>query len=227
MRSLSTSTKIYFGLILVLLLMRVILAFLPLDFIVPSQEVLFTWPAITMVTLSGLVGLKLAQRTGFPEIWDSRISNKQRLLIPSLLGLGAGIVLVLIERVQPLGEVNVPFPVSIPFYVSGSIVSEILLRLFLIPLPIWLISSVLLKGRWQEPAFWGVATLLSLLEPLGQVGALLQIGTLNGKMQALIGLIVVVVYGTNLISAYLFRKSGFAAPLIARLSLYLVWHTIV
>ena len=226
MKCLSMSTKIYVGLIAALVVIRVVLSFFPMDYIVSSQAAMSTWQALIIVAVLGFVGLRLSRRTGFPEIFDAAVSNRQRFLTPVLLGLASGILLLLLDLIQPIEESHVPFPVSVAFYAYGGIVSEILLRLFLIPLFLWLISFVLLRNRWQEQVFWGIAIVLSLLEPLGQIGAALQIGTLGETVGLTIVLSFAVAYGVNLLSAYIFRISGFLAPLIMRLSLYAVWHVI-
>ena len=228
-KNLSTSIKVYLGLVVALLAMHVTLTVLPVAYAVQSQAALASWPAVIGFVLVGLAGVWLAHRTGFPEMWDSQIPARQRLLPSALLGAISGIVLaVLINLVIRLpGQIHVPFPTSILFYTYGAIQSEILFRLFLIPLILWLISSVVLRGRWQEQVFWGVAIVLSLLEPLTQVGGALQMGMLANTPPALIGLMFATIYGVNLASAYLFKKSGFLAPLTVRLSLYLVWHVIV
>src|SRR5512138_3222749 len=36
----------------------------------------------------GLIGLLLARKIGLPEIWDPRVTNQQRFLLPALLGIG-------------------------------------------------------------------------------------------------------------------------------------------
>jgi hypothetical protein len=228
-KNLSTSIKVYFGLVVALLAMHVTLTMLPVAYAVQSQAALASWPAVIGFVLVGFAGVWLSQKTGFPEMWGGQIPAGQRLVRSALLGAISGIVLaVLVNLVIKLpGQIHVPFPTSILYYAYGAIQTEILFHLFLIPLFLWLISSVLLKGRWQEQIFWGVAIVLSLLEPLTQVGGALQMGMLANTPATLIGLMFATIYGVNLASAYLFRKSGFLAPLAVRLSLYLVWHVIV
>lgn len=212
MKNLSLSTKIYIGLIAALAVIRVVLSFFPMDYIVSSQAAMSTWQVLVIVAVLGLVGLWLSRKTGFPEIFDAEVSNRQRFLTPVLLGLASGVLLLLLDLIQPIEEIHVLFPVSVAFYAYGGIVSEILLRLFLIPLFLWLISFVLLRNRWQEQVFWSTAIVLSLLEPLGQVGAALQAGVLGETVGLTIALSFAVAYGVNLLSAYIYRKSGFLDP---------------
>jgi hypothetical protein len=223
-RRLSTSNMTYLGLVAVLVIVCAMAVFVPTGYIPSVQAAMFTWPVVIILAVLGFIGLWLTRRTGFPDLWDAYISNKQRLLIPTLLGLGTGAILVLLDLIQPVGEIHIPFPFSIPYYAYAAIASEILFRLFPIPLFVWLFSSLLLKHRWQEQIFWGVAIVLSLPEPLAQIGVTYQMGMLDQPILTL--LLATVIFGANLISAYLFRKSGFLAPLAMRLSIYLVWHVI-
>jgi hypothetical protein len=219
-----TSIKIYLALVVILIILRVVLIFLPADYIVPAQAGALNWQALIITVGLGFVGVWLSTKTGFPEIWDTNFSTRQKLLVPALIGLGSGLLFRVIEQFQPLGNINIPFPASIPFYLYGGIISEILFRLFIIPLPLWLISSLLLRRRGQEGVFWGVAIITSFLEPLSQVGALYQLGLLNNGISPYIALLILLTYAVNLIAAYLFRKSGFVAPVVMRLAFYLIWH---
>jgi hypothetical protein len=225
----SASDKTYLGLAALLITIHVILTVLPVDFAVQSQAALASWPIVIVFLFLGFAGVWLSRKAGFPGMWNEQVSNLQRFLLPALFGVVSGIVLsVLVNLVIQLpGQIHIPFPTSVLYYTYGAIQTEILFHLFLIPLFLWLISVVLLRGRWQEQALWGVAVVLSLLEPVAQVGGALQMGMLNGTLPVMIVLMFAVIYAVNLISAYFFRKSGFLAPLTVRLSLYLVWHIIV
>jgi len=221
---LSASTGIYLGLIATAVIIKAILASTSVKAMLPAQAASQNWKFFVPVAILGLVGVWLSQKTGFPAMWDARISSGQRFLIPALLGLAGASILVLLNLAQPLGQINVPFPASILFYVYGGIESEIVSHLIPIPFFLWLISSLILRNRWQAQVFWGVAIVLSLVEPLGMISVLSQMGLLA---QSIIPLFMVMVtYGINLIGAYLFRKSGFLAPLTMRLSLYLIWHVV-
>jgi hypothetical protein len=221
-KSLSASIKIYLSLVVMLVMIKMILALTPVRVIVPAQAVGSSWQFLTPLTILGLVGVWLSQKTGFPEMGD--VSAKQWFPISALLGLGAAGILILLNLIQPLGAINVPFPISILLYAQGGIETEIVLHLIPIPLLLWLISSLILRNRWQEQVFWGVAIVLSLSEPLGMISVISQKGLLE---QSIIPVFMILVsYSMNLIGAYLFRKFGFLAPLTMRLSLYLGWHVV-
>ena len=222
----SRSFQIYLGLVAFSAALLLLFVFVPVAAITPAQAGTFTWPVLILAFLIGLAGLWAAQKMQFPEFWDAKITNRQRLLIPAGLGLVAGLVFLALGRLQPLGEINVPFPLSIPYYLYGGIVSEILYRLFLISILTWFISGVLLKYRGQQLTFWIVAIITSLLEPLGQLGTLYQLGLLRNGFSPVLGVMLALAFAVNLLAAYLFRKFGFVAPLILRIAFYIVWHMV-
>lgn len=225
MKELSTSIKIYLGLISILAILRVILLFLPVYSVAPGQEAMFAWPVIILVAVLGFIGLRLSPRTGFPEIWDPKIPNRQRMLIPALVGLGFGVASVLLDLIQPLGkQIHIEFPTSLVVYPFGGISEEIIWRLFLIPFLIWLISDVFLKGQWQEQIFWVVASLVALLYTLMQIGGYWTIA--NEISLIVVAGFTLFVGSPFLVAAYLFRRSGFLSSVVMRLSHYLLWHII-
>jgi hypothetical protein len=229
MKNQSTSTKIYFGLVLFLIAVKLFFLLAPVKFPLSDQAGAFSWLTIFAIAALGFIGLVLSKRTGFPDIWDTNISNWQRFLVPAITGLVYGAITVLVEfmgaRRHPLqlsSDFNVKFPLSIPFYAYGAVFLEILLRLFALPFLIWLISNLVLRHRWQTQVFWLVAILVALYEPLPYMtDALHQTGVLSA-LRILVGPLFV----ANLVAAYIFRKYGFLAPLVMRLSFYLIWHII-
>ena len=98
MKQISLSIKIYIGLIITLAILAAINVFLPQGSFLPilpaqglpaSKPVLAFVNAIIMLILYGglgFIGLKLSQKLGFADTWDSRVTNKQRFLIPILAG---------------------------------------------------------------------------------------------------------------------------------------------
>ena len=53
---------------------------------------------------------------------------------------------------------NIDFPGSLLAYSAGGILVDVEYRLFTVPFSLWLISSVLLRGRGQVRTFWVLAT---------------------------------------------------------------------
>lgn len=233
--NLSTSTRIYFGLIAFLVLVKILFLIFPVTLPVAGNEVAFAPLTILILAAMGFVGLLLARRTGFADIWDERVSNRQRFLIPCVVGLIYGVVTIapLIigssSRVHPLAtgsDVHVKFPFSIPYYAYGAVFLEIFLRLFCIPFLVWLISNVILRGRWQTPVFWFAAFLVALYEPMPYMMEDFAGKTPLGSIYVVFTTLIGPLFISNVVAAYLFRKYGILASIVMRLSHYLIWHII-
>jgi hypothetical protein len=185
-----------------------------------------SWLFVIVVVLLGWIGVILSPKAGFPGMWESQVSNKQRFWIPILMGLGLGLVMFLFDLVHPLGrEAQTKFPDSLIVFSLAGIIEEIIIHLFLTTLLIWLISGLLLKGRYQEPIFWLVAVGGAMVYWLAQVNAIMtyfpEQFSITVAVQIFLVIIVTITGG-----AYFFRKSGFLAALSLRYGFYLVWHII-
>jgi hypothetical protein len=225
MKNLSTSTRIYIGLVAFLVAVKIIFLLFPATFPRADQEDAFSWMIIAVIALMGFIGLILSRRTGFPDIWDARISNRQRFLIPILIGLAYGVITVIKDLPGP-SPVHLKLPLSIPFYAYGAVFLEIMLRLFAIPVLVWLISNVILRGRWQTKVFWFAVIVAALYEPLPHIKEQLSNAPAIAVPSIIVEWATETLFLANVVSGWLFRKYGFLAPLTMRLSFYLVWHII-
>jgi len=224
MKKISTSDKTFFGLVLVMIVAKVIWTSFKLNHPIVQQST-SSWVAVILAAILGFAALKLAQQTGFPDIWDKRISNRQRFVIPVLFGLGFVVIqIILVTLVLQLNIPMVKFPLSIPVYLFGGIILEIFYRLILMVFLVWLIFNLILRKRWQEQVFWVVAILLCLLEPVMQTAGMYQMGIITNIL--LTAILFIFVFAGNLIPTYFFRKYGFLAAIVWRLTDYLIWHII-
>jgi hypothetical protein len=186
------------------------------------RSALFGWPAIAIVGAAGLIGIWLSHRTGFPAP-----TTVGRWAIP--MGVGIGLTMAAGDVVfgwtryfaaqHTLETFNVPFPGSVLFYTGGAIISEVWFRLLPIPLLLWLVSQLVLRGRAETQVFWILAVLTSFIEPVLQ--DLLQV-----RPETLVLALTQFIpdYGLNFGQAVLFRRYGFPAAIVMRVALYLVWH---
>ena len=110
-------------------------------------------------------------------------------------------------------------PGSLLFYLGGAIIVEVFYRLIPIPLVMFLVSNLLLRGRWQQQVFWVMAALTSLIEPASQDLPDLRTGT-----EVAVGLNFIADYAMNFSQAIFSRRYGFLASIIPRVAMYLVWH---
>lgn len=223
MHVITKSEKTFLVLVLLMFIGKAVWTYMGVDHPI-VQNWTGTWSAFTFAAVFGFIAIKLAVKTGFPDIWDEKISNNERFLYPVLLGLGFALVEILVGLAMNLPNIHVAFPLSIPVYLSGGIFLEILYHLIPVVFLIWFVSDILLKGKYQTEVFVVVAILASLWEPVMQITGMYQMGMLPG-MGFAAGLFIFIFAG-NLIPITLFRKYGFLAPVIWRLTDYSLWHVI-
>ena len=230
----SSSVVIWLALVGYLVVAKVLsLTLVPITFRSAGQESLFDWTSLGVFAALGLVGVVLAERTGFPAAWDAHISNRQRLLIPALVGLGIGALAVVIDlltggseataRAMGQSSFNIDFPGSLLAYSAGGILVDVQYRLFTVPFLLWLVSNILLRGRGQARTFWVLAAVSTLFEPLLQGvglfimgGGVVTVGMLAAYMVTAISL--------NLAQVLFYRRYGLVASVLVRQADYLVWH---
>jgi membrane protease YdiL (CAAX protease family) len=223
--SLSTSGKIYFGLIIILVILRLILYILPTKYVLANQESMLSWLSILLIVLLGVIGIVLAPKSGFAEMWSGEAENRRRLIVPGIIGLGFGVLAIVLDVMQPLGsEIHIKFPSSLIVYPIGGILEEIIFRLFLTTFLVWLGSTVILRGRGQKKIFWIVAVAVGLLYAILQIGAYI---TITEEITLAIGVRYLVQIGVYfVVAAYLYRRYGFLGVVTMRMVDYLIWHII-
>ena len=102
----------------------------------------------------------------------------------------------------------------------GAIASEVIFRLLPIPVLLWLISNLLLRGRERERTFWVLAVLTSFIEPITQSVVMTVLPPYA------FGFVLLQQFGANLAQAALFHKYGFLASIALRIGFYLIWHMV-
>lgn len=182
----------------------------------------------------GLIGLKLAQKIGFADIWDEKVTNKQRFLTPAVIGAAAGVFIIIgdiiFKNFNGVGPIPHPqFPSSIIASMTAGIGEELLFRLFFISLWVWLISSVILKGKWQNIIFWCVTAISALAFAMGHLPSamfLFDFKTIADVPAVLIAEIILLNGVISFLTAYYFRKYGFLAAVGIHFWADVVWHVI-
>lgn len=232
-----SSIMVWLLLVAYLVLVKVVILpiFPPIE--IDAIAAIFNWNVILMASFLGLVGVWLADRTGFMAALDPRVSNRQRYQIPLVIGGGIGALASLIDLVtngtQFLAEnmgvssFNTDYPLALFVYTSGTVIVEAVFRLFFFPVLLWLISYVILKKRWEEQIFWALAIILSLLEPLGQLSGQMTPQTMENFGQFFLTLFLPMLltnYPMGVAQAYVFRKYGFLASFTLRIGYYIIWH---
>ena len=101
---------------------------------------------------------------------------------------------------------------------------EIFLKLICIGILTWLISIVILRGKYIEIAFWIANILVAFYEPMPYIQQ-----AIRAEKSPLIAIgseMIGALYISNIISGYIGKRFGFLASLTMRLTHYAVWHII-
>lgn len=202
----------------------------PVRFVDQSHAGFFEPRGVIAIGVMGLIGVWLSMLTGFPNAWDSKVSNRQRLVMPVLAGLVLGILFLATDVITGLSrlqeeQLNIPstdvaFPASLVFYPAASIIAEVPYRLLTIPLLLGVVSIFIRGQRARKKVFWVLAILTSLIEPLSNNAAAQVLAP------AALAFVVVQSFGTNLLQAAFFRKYGFVAAILVRAAFYIPFHII-
>jgi len=223
------SAAVWFGLMAYVVAVKVVLTYaVPALFRDPSQAAVFSWPALGVWTVAGLAGVWLSLQTGFPGALSEQVTARQRYLLPILVGLGLAVLYVAFDLLSGYSRFmialhgqpsyNIDFPANVLIYSAGAIIVEVIYRLLPIPLVLWLVSRVILRGRGEVPIFWVLAVLTSAIEPLTQ-----DLG--DAAMGPAIMLTAMALdYSLNFSQAVFFRKFGFLASILTRVAFYMIWH---
>lgn len=180
--------------------------------------------------LLGAAGLWLTHRTGFPQMWEEDIDTRLRFLLPAGAGMFAALGMIAMDVCLEAGRypqiLQTELPEGLLLVIIAGISEELVVRLFLIPFLVWLVSTLLLGGRRQTLVFWSAAILAAILYSLLALGVLLSSTELATVSAAppfyVLGLPTILLY--SLLAAYFFRRAGFLAVLSLRFGFYFVWH---
>jgi len=217
----------YLLLMAYLVLVKLAITFVPDAFRSTAQAAVFAWPVIAALIVLGLGGLWLARRIGLPGFWNPDLPAARKWLLPVLLGVAFGGLAIgvdlltgwtdVVERKLGIPSIHIDFPASLLIYPGGAVIVNVIYYLIPIPLLVWLISGVILRGRFREPVFWSVAAAAAAIEPLTQDLSY------PGPVWVML-LVLLSDYALNFAQVALFRRGGFFATVLLRVSFYLIWH---
>jgi hypothetical protein len=184
--------------------------------------------------LLGFLGLVLSRRIDLPEMWAAGVTNRQRFLLPALIGVGVAAVLIVVDLLAApyngLGRfIHPPFPTSIVAALSAGIGEEIMFRLFFISFWTWLIGRLILRGRGLPVVYAVVSVLSALAFGFGHLPALMYLSGWT-RIDQIPPLILAEILALNgllaLCAAYGFKKWGFLAAAGTHFWADVVWHVI-
>lgn len=200
---------------------------MPVMFVDRSQAGFFEPQGFVAMAVLGTVGVFLSTRTGFPDPVGPEIGLWRRFGVPVLIGVVGGTLFLITDVVTGLSQrqaeafnvssTDIAFPASLLIYSAAAVYVEIVFRLLPIPLFMWLISNLVLRGRGRAPVFWVLVVVTSLVEPLSQLGT---------RVLPLVPWLFVLLqsFGINAAQAIVFRRCGFLAAIMVRVAFYAVYH---
>ena len=222
-KKISPSVIIYLSLLVIIIILRLLIGLFPPGLIASQMVNLTDTLSIGAIWVVGWVGVYLAPGTGFTGMWQKDISHLKRFLEPALIGAGIGLISIGFDLFQPLqAESLIKFPASLVAYPLAAILEEIIFRLFLTTSFVWILSNMLLRGRWQEGVFWVVSVFLAVFYTLSQLTQYQNlIATLDLIVVARFFIVIAVYF---ILAAFYYRRYGFLAAISMHLGYYLVWH---
>jgi len=238
------SLKVYILMIIILTISAVISVFLPQSSMISirqelpaSKAVIALVNALIMLVLYGglgYIGLKLSMKLGFAELWDKKVNNKQRFLYPAIYGIIAGFLLIIFDYIfsffNGIGKlIHPPFPTSFFASITAGIGEEVIFRLFFISFWVWLISQVILKGKYKNKVFWIVTFLSAIAFAGAHLPSIMFLENIEQISNLSLVLIIEIFLLNSFISfpaAYYFRKYGVLAAVGIHFWADIIWHVI-
>ncbi len=200
----------------------------PPQFAHPSQAAALQLAALLPLLVGGVVGVFVAAASGMTA--DPLKGGFSRMLtVAAVSGALFGAAALasdyasgfsgVIATQLGIKSIHIAFPASAYVYAAGAIAVECLYRLIPVSILYAIIARLILKGRGEAGVFWTLAFLSSMIEPLSQA-------PLAGSEPNLVWLLFAFIFAFNLSEAALWRRFGWPAPIVSRLSFYAIWHVI-
>lgn len=229
---LTGSMRVWLGVLLVMAAVKIVLStWYPNAFADPSQASFFQWESLIAIWLMGLLGVWLSQRTGFPDALDPDVSMWQRVGLPLGVGVVTGGLFALADlwlhftsvaaSQQGVTQQYTGFVPTLLSFLVAAVIVVVVFQLLVIPLPLWLISTVVKASRAREAVFWVLAVATSCLEPLTQL-----LPTAQAMSVGVVVFLAVTQFLVNMGQAVLFRRYGYLSAILLRVGFYLVFHVL-
>jgi len=193
---------------------------------------------VVIFSIVTFLGLLLAPKVGFslPILeGNNRRATLKAILAPSiLLGLLSGILIVAAEFFvfQGLLDVNISLgdarvTVWAAFMASfyGGIAEEVLMRLFVMTLFVWLLSKIK-RNTDGSPAVWSIWVAIAVASVLFGIGHLPLTGELTEITAPVVARAIVLNGIGGVVFGWLYWKKGLESAIIAHFSADIVLHII-
>lgn len=209
--------------ILIMLLIKVLDTAINPVHVFPGRTASFPIIELVAVVLCGYISLILSSKIYLPEMWTDSVSDRQRLVYPFIIGITCGLAFWVFDYYARIGDMSVGFPMSLPFYLWGAVSTEILMHIF----PFTVILYFSRNARHKDTIFYSVAFLLSGLAAMSMAAAFsIPDIPITASSNYIIIIAGVMVFITELLIMYLYKRYGMLAPVSMRLGFYVMWHII-
>lgn len=241
----TVSNNIYLSLVVLYALLTVLYVFLPFPNILPvsTSQLPAPKPVIALVSALGVfviygalgfLGLLLSRKLGFTDVWDKKITNKQRFGLPVIIGAGCGVFFIvadsIVSRFSNFGPLpHPPFPTSLVASATAAIGEEIIFRLFFISFWTWLISYILFRKKHLNTIFWIVSVFSAIAFALGHIPSIMILKGFSSPVQIpmiVIGEMLLLNGIVSFFAAYYFKKLGLLAAVGIHFWTDIVWHVV-
>ena len=194
-----------------------------------AQAAVFSWKGIGVTAAAGLAGVFCLTLSALPGLWESKINLARKVFVPVLIGLALGALQAATDHVTNWGAamakaahvatIHIAWPLSAPIYAGGAVLVSILYFMTLLPVLVWLISTLWLRGKALDLVYWLFAIPFALVEPLTQGDF-----TAIAKGGAPAVAFAIEDLALNLAQVWILRRAGFVAAVLVRVAFYAVWH---
>jgi hypothetical protein len=210
-----------------LLGLKLLFDFYPPDYTVRGQESAFAWPVVLSVIVIAALGLSADRALGLPKPFEDARRERTGFVWSTVTGVIYGLIsiggYIYSRQNHPLATsewAHLPLPWSIPFYVYGAIFLEFLLRLGALCIVFWLLHVMIFRRRFRSGIFWIVNCFVALYEIVPYVQDYIQRGNWLGVLATPVDPL----YLSNVFEGWLLLRFGWLAPIVFRISFYIVWH---
>lgn len=200
---------------------RLLLAFLPVDYVSEGQRALWSWRFFAVFALCFAAAVFLATRAGLPAPGETASGPQRGWLLPLAVGAAVALLTIGSDVVAPaaqargLATLHVRGRAALPFYAYGAILLTVVFHFLPISLVAWLARRI--RGRARVVLVCIGVAAVALSEDAGYFLGSPSLGTIDAWRH------VLSVFANGAEAAFIYR-SGLLAGLAQRSATYLLWH---
>lgn len=201
---------------------RLLLAFLPVDYVSAGQRAIWSWRFFAVFALCFAVAVFLATRSRLPTPEETASGPNRRWLLPLTVGAAVALLTIASDVVAPVAQarglatVHVRGWSALPFYAYGAILLTVVFHFLPIAVVAWLAQKV--RGRARAALVCVGVVAVAFSEDAGYfLGSQSSFATVDAWRH------VLSVFANGAEAVFIYRF-GFLAGLAQRSTTYFLWH---